>query len=161
MKRILGLFVVLLIITGCGKKYDPYEVPEEVVIELNENVFRVYDEHKSQDLVKSSNVDITSNELLKTDEIGKQTYTLTYTYNSTNNNFDVTGTGPITGTMATNIEQSGWLEYGMSDDIIGTASLSNATVSKINLAATMTGAKVTPVISRTQETIDGAINVGT
>ena len=89
MKKYLWLFIVLLIITGCGKKYDPYEVPEEVIIELNDNVFRVYDEHKSQDLVKSSNVDITSNELIKTDEIGKHIYTLTYTYNKKEYKYDV------------------------------------------------------------------------
>ena len=88
---------------------------------------------------------------------------LSYVYDSINGNFSVTGTAAISGTTTLTVDESGWLETGFTGEITGTASLSNVTVPKIGVGATMSGSKVTPIISRTSTTTTSgtAINVGT
>ena len=88
---------------------------------------------------------------------------LTYAYNSTSGKFDVTGSGSISGTATATVSTAGYV--GTSDtgsgSTTGTASVS-ANVAKIAGSVSVTGTKkVTPTISRTNDTISGATNVGT
>lgn len=79
MKKIY-IFLILLLIVGCGKKFDPYEIPEELVIKTNENVFKVYDKHTSKELINNKDIKITNDEILITDEIGSHNYTINFKY---------------------------------------------------------------------------------
>ena len=91
MKKYLLLLLSILVLTGCGKKsYDMYKAPEEVKIELNENIFKVFTEHNTNDLIKNSNVDIIENNIIDTNEIGKHTYTLLYKFNDKKYKYDIT-----------------------------------------------------------------------
>lgn len=84
---------------------------------------------------------------------------LTYTYNSDNSAFDVTGTGDITGTTVATVNTAGWIKDNLSTNITGTASLTNIVTPLIGIKAEMTGtAKVTPTISKTS---DGNASSGT
>ncbi len=87
MKKVLLLIIVLFIVTGC--KYDPYEMPKKVVINLNENNFNIYEEHYSKDLIKDSNVEILGNDLLKNEELGTYKYTINYKYKKRKYKYDV------------------------------------------------------------------------
>ena len=74
---LLGGLVTYVIVTS----YDPYEVPEEVTINLNENNFEIYEKHTSKELIKDINAEITSKEIdLYNDKLGDYFYTLDYTY---------------------------------------------------------------------------------
>ena len=88
MKKLLLILIPLLILIGgtiyyvVFIKYDPYIVPDEVSINLNDNVFDVYTKHKAQELVKDSTVDFSNEEVeLKSNTLGEYTYTMEYTYN--------------------------------------------------------------------------------
>ena len=83
MKKVIIVFSCLILLCGCNKKdnYDPYEMPEDVQINLNENKFNVYEEHTSKELVKDSNVEILSDDKLINDKVGVQKYTINYKYN--------------------------------------------------------------------------------
>lgn len=107
MKKVLLIFSLLLL-SGCNKSYDPYEMPEDVNINLNENNFIVFEEHNSNELIKDSNVEILSNDKLINDEIGKHTYTINYKYNKKNYKYDVTynvidNTSPVFISTVSNI----------------------------------------------------------
>lgn len=88
MKKIC-LFLILLFICSCNKSYDMYEMPKEVVINLNENKFNVYEDHTSKELVSDANVEIISEDELKTDEVGTFTYTLSYKYKKRLYKYDI------------------------------------------------------------------------
>jgi len=80
MKKYMVLFLLILLLTGC-KFYDEYEMPEEVNIELNENIFEVYEEKTINDLVLNSNVEITNKDKeLSTNKIGNKKIEIEYKY---------------------------------------------------------------------------------
>jgi len=80
MKKYMLLFLLILLLTGC-KFYDEYEMPEEVNIELNENIFEVYEEKTINDLVLNSNVEITNEDKeLSTNKIGNKEIEIEYKY---------------------------------------------------------------------------------
>ena len=83
------LILSIFFITSCG--YDPYEIPEEITINLNENIFEIYDNHTSKELVNSINAEIISKDtLLKNEELGTYTYTLEYIYKKKKYLYDIT-----------------------------------------------------------------------
>lgn len=86
---------------------------------------------------------------------------ITCSYNSSADNFNVTGSTNLSGTATLAIAQTGWIETGSSALIKGTASLSGITIPKINIKASTSGAlSVVPTISRTTTTAANAVNVG-
>lgn len=73
-----------------NNNYDPYEVPEDVSINLNENVFKVFEEHKSNELIKDINAEIISKDtILENEKIGNYTYTLEYKYKKRKYKYDI------------------------------------------------------------------------
>ena len=89
MKKIL-IVISLLFICGCNKNYDPYEMPKDAYINLNENKFIVYEEHNSKELIKDSNVEILFNDKLVNDKVGVHKYTINYKYGKRKYKYDVT-----------------------------------------------------------------------
>ena len=85
---------------------------------------------------------------------------LSYTYNSSNNKFNVTGSGNISGTITATVTE-GYIATNETGNISGTASLTGVTVNKIGIAAALSGTTSTlkPTISRVSETNVSA-NVG-
>jgi len=84
-------------------------------------------------------------------------------YDSANDEFDVTGSGAISGTATASVSNAGYVDSSVTGtgSTSGTASL-NASIGKIAGSTTITGTStVTPVISRTDATASGATNVGT
>ena len=86
---------------------------------------------------------------------------LTYTYNATSGNFNVTGSGSISGT-ATGTKSAGYIQSGsVTGSVSGTASV-GATVNKIGGSVAISGtATYKPSIARSNATASGAANVGT
>ena len=91
MKKKLIIIAIVLIIMGIAIflairfNYDPYEMPDDVTITLNENMFPVYEEHTSDELVKDSNVEITkTGQLLENNQVGNYTYIIDYKYKKRN-----------------------------------------------------------------------------
>ena len=85
---------------------------------------------------------------------------LSYTYDTTDDEFDITGSSAITGTATASVTTPGYISTGTTGSTSGTASVA-ATVPKIVGAISLSGtAKVTPTISRTNTTATGATNVG-
>ena len=73
-----------------NKHYDRYEVPEDVNINLNENIFKVFEEHNSSELIKDINAEIISDEkILENEKIGNYTYTLLYKYKKRKYKYDI------------------------------------------------------------------------
>ena len=73
-----------------NNNYDPYEVPEDVNINLNENIFKVFEEHNSSELIKDINAEIISDEkILENEKIGNYTYTLLYKYKKRKYKYDI------------------------------------------------------------------------
>ena len=87
--KLFFLFISIFILSSCG--YDPYEVPKDVIINLNDNVFEIYDKHTSSELINSINAEIISNESkLENDKIGLFTYTIQYRYKKRKYKYDIT-----------------------------------------------------------------------
>ena len=87
--KISILILSIFILTSCG--YDPYEKPEDVTILLNENIFEIYDNHTSNELVSSINTEIISKDTsLINDKPGIYTYTLEYLYKKKKYKYDIT-----------------------------------------------------------------------
>lgn len=87
---------------------------------------------------------------------------LTPTYNSSNDEFDITGSASISGTATASVSTAGYVGTSTTGtgSATGTASVS-AALPVIAGSTTITGTKkVTPVISRTTTTATGAVNVG-
>lgn len=83
----------------------------------------------------------------------------TFTYNSTNGNFDVAGSASISGT-ATATVTAGYVSGNKTGSTTGTATL-KTTVPKIVGSTAISGTTTTtPAISRTTTTATGATNVG-
>ena len=71
--------------------YDPYEMPKDAYINLNENSFLVYEKHTSFELIKDSNVEIISkDQLLENETLGEYKYTIDYKYKRRKYKYDVT-----------------------------------------------------------------------
>ena len=86
--KISIIILSIFILSSCG--YDPYEKPEEVTILLNENIFEIYDNHTSNELISNINTDIISKDTtLKNDELGTYTYTLEYLYKKKKYKYDI------------------------------------------------------------------------
>ena len=85
MKRYIIIFLLILLLTGC-KFYDEYEMPEEVNIELNDNLLEVYSEGITiKDLISDSNVEITNEDKkIKTNIIGDYEIEVEYKYKKRN-----------------------------------------------------------------------------
>ena len=84
------IIVVSSIFIYNNYNYDPYEVPKDVVINLNENKFNVYEEHTSYELVKDINADIISNDVkLENETVGEYKYTLEYIYKKKKYKYDI------------------------------------------------------------------------
>lgn len=86
MKKIL-LISLLFLITSC--KYNPYKIPKDVIINLNDNTFLVFEKHMSNELIKDSNVEILSNDQLVSKKLGKHTYTLNFKYKNRLYKYDI------------------------------------------------------------------------
>ena len=87
--KILILTLSIFLLTSCG--YDPYEKPEEVTIELNENIFEIFENHTSKELVSNINTEVISKDtILKNDATGSYTYTLDYRYKKKKYKYDIT-----------------------------------------------------------------------
>lgn len=81
MRKVLyvSLFIIIISLTGCG--YDVYEMPEEAYINLNDNIFEVFNEYTVKDLVSDTNTEILfPNKKIDTDKIGDNTYVLDYSF---------------------------------------------------------------------------------
>lgn len=81
MRKVLyvSLFIIIISLTGCG--YDVYEMPEEAYINLNDNIFEVFNEYTVKDLVSDTNTEILfPNQTIDTDKIGDNTYVLDYSF---------------------------------------------------------------------------------
>ena len=81
MRKVLyvSLFIIIISLTGCG--YDVYEMPEEAYINLNDNIFEVFNEYTVKDLVSDTNTEILfPNQKIDMDKIGDNTYVLDYSF---------------------------------------------------------------------------------
>ena len=87
---------------------------------------------------------------------------VTATYDSTNDEFDITGTGAISGTATAMVETAGYVTAlsRAQGSVSGTATLDAALPVIVGSTAITGTKKVTPVISRTTTTATGATNVG-
>lgn len=78
-KKILLILIIPFLLTGCG--YDEYEMPEDAYINFNENVFDVYSDHSTKDLIKDTNVEIlTKEETLDTNTVGARELEISYKF---------------------------------------------------------------------------------
>ena len=70
MKKIFLLFIIL-IMTGCS--YDPYDLPKDLKINVDDKTYDVYKENiKLKDIIKSSNYKVLNeNNVLNTKKLGK------------------------------------------------------------------------------------------
>ena len=86
---------------------------------------------------------------------------LTFTYDSTNSRFEISGSGSISGTATASVGTAGYVSSGATGSTSGTASVS-AHIAKIAGSTEITGASTRkPTIARTTTTAAGATNVGT
>ena len=95
-KKLLIIIPILLVIIVGGIilynyfVYDPYEVPKDVNIVINDNKYSVYEEHKSNELIKEINADIISKDvILENEKLGTYTYTLDYMYKKRKYKYDI------------------------------------------------------------------------
>lgn len=90
MKKILLLLISILSLTGCGKSHDPYDVPEEVVLNTNTNEYEIYTEIDTKNFISDSNVKILNHSKIEAEKLGTNTYTFEFTYKDKNYKKDVT-----------------------------------------------------------------------
>ena len=87
---VVALMITMGIIYYNYVNYDMYEVPEEVVIDLNVNSFNVYEEHSSKELIKKINQPVVSKEVkLENEFVGTYHYTLEYMYKKRKYKYDI------------------------------------------------------------------------
>ena len=96
MKKLVIIIPLIIILVFGGIYlynyyfYDPYDIPKEVVIELNDNNYPVYEKHYSKDLVKSINADIIHKDiLLEYQTVGSYTYPLSFKYKKKTYKYDI------------------------------------------------------------------------
>lgn len=85
MKKLYILFLLFLV--GCS--YESYKTPKNITINLNKNVFEVYEKHYSNELISNSDIEVLNNEIINTNQIGKYIYTLNYKYKNKTYKYDV------------------------------------------------------------------------
>lgn len=79
MKKIIVTLLVFILLTGCG--YDEFEMPEDAYINVSENIYEVFDEHSTDELISDTNVEILSTtSQIDTDKIGTHSYLLNYKF---------------------------------------------------------------------------------
>ena len=95
-KKVLLIIPTVTILTLFGVfiyndyNYDPYEVPKDVTMTLNDNNYNVFEEHSSYELIKDINATIISkDETLTNEKIGEYTYTLEYKYKKKKYKYDI------------------------------------------------------------------------
>ena len=87
-KKIVIMSLFALLLTGCG--YDEYEMPEDAYINFNENIFEVFNDHTSTELIQDTNTEIlTESTTLETETIGKKTITIQYKFGKRKYKIDV------------------------------------------------------------------------
>ena len=87
--KLFSLFAILFSLSACSF-YDMYEMPEDVYINLNENIFDVYSDVETNDLIDETNVEIVStNNKINTDILGEYTYTIDYLYKKRKYKYDI------------------------------------------------------------------------
>lgn len=85
---------------------------------------------------------------------------LTFTYDSANSRFNISGSGSITGTATATVGTAGYVSSNATGSTTGTATVS-ANIAKIAGSTSITGDSTKkPTISRTTTTASGATNVG-
>ncbi len=83
----MGMIIGYLII---NQNYDEYKLPDDVSITLNDNKFKVYDKHYSNELIKDINAEIISqNKMLENQIIGEYKYTLELKYKKRKYKYDI------------------------------------------------------------------------
>ena len=75
--KVILLIIMMITLTGCG--HDPYDIPEEVFINFNENKYEVFSDIYVEDLIHDTNV-IYKNKAISSDVIGKKKVTIDFTY---------------------------------------------------------------------------------
>ena len=75
--KVILMIIMMITLTGCG--HDPYDIPEEVVINFNENKYEVFSDIYVEDLIHDTNV-IYKNKAISSDVIGKKKVTIDFTY---------------------------------------------------------------------------------
>lgn len=84
---LMGMIIGYLII---NQNYDEYKLPDDVSITLNDNKFKVYDKHYSNELIKDINAEIISqNKMLENQIIGEYKYTLELKYKKRKYKYDI------------------------------------------------------------------------
>lgn len=87
--------------------------------------------------------------------------TISATYDAENDEFDISGTGAISGTATATVGTAGYVSSGVTGTTSGTATV-DATLPKIEGSVAITGTTTkVPSIARTSATATGATNVGT
>lgn len=90
MKKIIYIFIIVILLTGC-KFYDEYEMPEEVDFTLTDSKFEVYSNHTINDLVEETNAEILNGDKeLKTTKTGEKETEIEYKYGKRTYKYKVT-----------------------------------------------------------------------
>lgn len=75
------LIIITILLTGCG--YDVYKMPDDAYININDNIFEVFNKYTVKDLVNNTNVNILFKDReIDTDKVGSYTYILDFEYNN-------------------------------------------------------------------------------
>lgn len=75
------LIIITILLTGCG--YDVYKMPDDAYININDNIFEVFNRYTVKDLVNNTNVNILFKDReIDTDKVGSYTYILDFEYNN-------------------------------------------------------------------------------
>ena len=85
--KVVFILISIFLLTGCSR--DLYDIPDDVVIELNENKFEVFSDVDVNDLIASSNVEF-KNTKINTNIIGEKKFTLDFKYNNKEYKKDIT-----------------------------------------------------------------------
>ena len=80
MKKIIVLFIFVLLMTGCKEKIHT-KIPDDVNIKISEEDIIVYSDTKLNDIVMESNVDLID-EQLDTNSLGEHDLVYYFTYNN-------------------------------------------------------------------------------
>ena len=143
-KKLIIIIALLLIIIVSGifiynnLSYDMYEVPEDITINLNDNIFEIYEKHTSYELIKNINTDIISKDIiLENNEIGTYTYTLEYTYKKRKYKYDISyqikdTTKPIFISAPSNLTMETSDNKEICEKIIYADNYDNLPICKIN-----------------------------
>ena len=85
--KVIILILSIFMLVGCG--HDPYKIPEDVILEITNKEFEVFDNVYIEDLITNSNVKI-KNRLVSSNKVGKHTFTIDFDYDGKSYKKDVT-----------------------------------------------------------------------